>query len=104
MIRRGKTCGAVLTLIALAACGGSEEPGRTAQAGGPGMGGPGGERIVTVEVQPVARGSIARQVTVSGTVEPLRLIGVNSQLAGALIAVNVQEGDHVEAGSVLARV
>jgi membrane fusion protein, multidrug efflux system len=90
-----------------AACGGGDDPPATAQAGGQGgMGGPGGPggRVPTVEVQPVARGSIARQVTVAGTVEPLRTIGVNSQLPGALLRVNVQEGDIVAQGAVLARV
>ncbi|HEX6307543.1 MAG TPA: efflux RND transporter periplasmic adaptor subunit [Longimicrobiales bacterium] len=92
-------------VTALTSCGGDEEAPRTAQNGGPGMrGGPGGERVVTVEVQPVARGSIARQVTVTGTVDPLRLIGVNAQIAGALHTVNVQEGDVVREGQVLARV
>src|SRR5690606_11348853 len=61
-------------------------------------------RIPTVEVQPAARGSIARQVTVTGTVDPLRVIGVNAQIAGALTTVNVQEGDLVRQGAVLARV
>jgi RND family efflux transporter MFP subunit len=55
-------------------------------------------------VQTVGRGSIARQVTVTGTVDPLRLIGVNAQMAGALTTVNVQEGDVVRQGTVLARV
>ncbi|HEX6132719.1 MAG TPA: efflux RND transporter periplasmic adaptor subunit [Longimicrobiales bacterium] len=95
-----------ITLVAaLAACGGDDAATRTARTGGPGMGGgPAGQRIVTVEVQSVARGSIARQSTVSGTVEPLRLIGVNAQIAGALNTVAVQEGDVVREGAVLARV
>jgi RND family efflux transporter MFP subunit len=57
-----------------------------------------------VEVQLVTRGSIARQVTVTGTVDPLRVIGVNAQITGALRSVNVQEGDLVRQGAVLARV
>ncbi|HEX2168109.1 MAG TPA: efflux RND transporter periplasmic adaptor subunit [Longimicrobiales bacterium] len=84
--------------LALAACGGEAEPAQTAQMG------PGAERTPVVEIHEVARGSIARQVTVTGTVDPLRLIGVNAQLPGALTAVNVQEGDMVRAGAVLARV
>jgi RND family efflux transporter MFP subunit len=52
---------------------------------------------------PVARGSIARQVTVPGAVEPLRTVGVNSQLAAALTAVLVEEGTMVQRGAVLAR-
>jgi membrane fusion protein, multidrug efflux system len=104
---------AVLAAVTLAACGGGggNEPAQTAQGGpgGPGGGGPGrggmggGARVTVVEVQPVERGSIARQVTVSGIVEPLRTIGVNSQLSGAVTSVLVQEGDRVRRGTVLAR-
>lgn len=106
-----KRTGGVLAMGALlAACGGSDgDAAQTAQnsgqAGRGGMRGPGGGagRVAVVEVQPVARGSIARQVTVSGVVEPVRSIGVNSQLAGAVNVVAVQEGDVVQRGAVLAR-
>lgn len=105
---------ALAAAVVLAACGGGDEPAQTAQSGGPGGGGPSGgmggmggrggaARVSVVEVQPVARGSIARQVTVTGTVEPLRNIGVNSQLSGAVNTVLVQEGDRVRRGTVLAR-
>ena len=87
----------------LSACGGeSAQPGAAQQTGG----GPGGSpraRTNVVEVMPVVRGSIARQVTVPGAVEPLRTVGVNSQLAGALTAVAVEEGTMVRRGAVLAR-
>jgi membrane fusion protein, multidrug efflux system len=100
----------VMMLAALlAACGGGGDAQQTAQTG-PGSGGPGGpggmgagSRVQVVEVQRAARGSIARQSTVAGVVEPLRVIGVNSQLAGAVTQVVVQEGDRVRAGAVLAR-
>ncbi|HSJ23660.1 MAG TPA: efflux RND transporter periplasmic adaptor subunit [Longimicrobiales bacterium] len=99
--------GAVTTAVLLAACGGNNDEPQTAQAspgGGPGgMMGGGGARVVVVEVEPASRGNIARQVTVSGVVEPVRVVGVNSQLAGAVNAVQVQEGDRVRAGTVLAR-
>src|SRR5688572_7278298 len=83
---------------------GQRPPGGGGMGGGMGgMGGPGGPRITTVEVAPVTRGSIARQVTVPGVVEPVRTVGVNSQLSGALTTVNAQEGDLVRAGAILAR-
>jgi membrane fusion protein, multidrug efflux system len=106
MIRTVRILTLALGTALVAACGGSEEQPATAQSGQGGRmggGGPGG-RVVTVEVQPVARGSIARQVVVTGTVDPLRVIGINSQAAGALLTVNVQEGDLVRQGAVLARI
>ncbi len=92
---------AVLTVAALsAACSGAEPPAtQTAQPGGRR-----GPQVVPVTVTVVARGSAARSVSATGVVEPLRTIGVNSQLAGVISAVNVQEGDAVREGQVLARI
>jgi membrane fusion protein, multidrug efflux system len=103
-----RTVGAVALALVLTGCGrGGDDDAQAAQsAQGGGMGGrgaPGGARVAVVEVQPVTRGSIARQVTVSGIVEPVRSIGVNSQLSGAVNVVVVQEGDLVRQGAVLAR-
>lgn len=80
-------------------------PGGSRPGGGPGgPGGPGGAaRVTPVQLGTVQRGSIARTAVVSGTVEPIRTIGVNSQLAGALLEVLVQEGDRVRTGAPLAR-
>ncbi|MBL0891222.1 MAG: efflux RND transporter periplasmic adaptor subunit [Gemmatimonadaceae bacterium] len=72
---------------------------------GPG-GGPGGgrgARVEPVQVEVVARADVARDVATTGLVEPLRTIGVVSQLAGVLESVVVEEGDRVRAGQVLAR-
>jgi membrane fusion protein, multidrug efflux system len=110
-MRAAGRMGGLVLAVALAACGGSDA---APQAGGPagaagggarGPGGPGGMagRPVLVEVAAVERGAIAREVTVTGVVEPIRVIGVNSQLAGALTVVQAQEGDRVRAGAVLAR-
>ncbi len=105
--RRRPIGGALLGLAfaaGAAACGGSGEAADSA-AGPPGRRGmPGGDRIVPVTTAPVEVGTIARSITVSGVVEPYRAVGINSQLAGALIAVRVQEGDAVRAGAVLARI
>ena len=51
-------------------------------------------RTVPVEVEPVRTGSIARSVTVSGVIEPIRIIGVNSQLSGVLLGIAVEEGEN----------
>lgn len=92
-------------LLALGACGGSEQAQATpggGPGGGPGRGG--ATRVIPVEVVSATTGSIARSVTVSGNIEPIRVITVNAQLAGALRSVDVEEGTRVRAGQVLAQV
>jgi membrane fusion protein (multidrug efflux system) len=112
----------VLPVIAsLAACGGDARgdaanararnaPGGPGGGAGPG-GGPGGggnrantNRPSPVEVTTVTRGSLARTSTVSGILEPLRTIGVNAQMSGALLNVNVEEGNYVRVGQTLAQI
>lgn len=103
---RGWLRGAMLALLAAGAvaCSDSGEAAQASPGGrGPGGGGPPGGRMTAVETAAVERGTIARDVTVSGTVEPIRTVGINSQLSGALVSVNVQEGDVVRAGQTLAR-
>lgn len=96
VVRRGW----VGALLVLAACGGDGEAAQTkGGAGGPG-GGRGGPPAV--ETAAVERGTIARDLSVSGNVESLRTVGVNSQVGGAVLSVNVQEGDAVARGAVLA--
>jgi len=84
-------------------CGGGDGASSGQEGPGPSPGGPGGARTVAVEVAPVETGSIARMLTVSGVVEPIRTVGVNSQLSGALLSVLVEEGNAVRAGQVLAQ-
>ena len=60
-------------------------------------------RVAAVETGPVVRGTIRREVTVSGVVEPIRTVGVNAQIGGAVLSVNVEEGSEVQPGMVLAR-
>jgi membrane fusion protein, multidrug efflux system len=83
--------------------------------GGPGGGGPGGggfggarggpgARPSPVEIVTVSRGTLARTSTVSGILEPLRTVGVNAQMSGALLSVNVEESNYVRAGQVLAQI
>jgi membrane fusion protein, multidrug efflux system len=97
-----------LTLAAVA-CGGTDAADAPA-AGGQGMNGqgrgPGGGAggALAVEVAAVEAGSIARSVTVSGVVEPIRTVGVNSQVAGTLLTVVAEEGVVVRRGQPLARV
>jgi RND family efflux transporter MFP subunit len=90
--------------VTLSACnrGESQSPAGNPQRGG----GPGGARganaQIVVEIAPVEDGRIARSVTVSGNVEPIRVVGVNSQLSGALRTVSAEEGSVVREGTVLA--
>ncbi len=81
-----------------AACGGGEAaPARNGGApGGP-------DRPLPVEIAVAERGTAARTVTATGTIEPIRTITINSQLAGAVRQVAVEEGDAVRQGSLLAR-
>lgn len=92
---------------ALAGCGDGGAPpdaearSRGAGPGGGGRGGPDGPAVV--EVAAVETGSIVRRITVSGVVEPIRVVGVNSQLSGAILTIGAEEGDLVRAGQVMAR-
>lgn len=88
--------------------GGPGNPGGARGPGGPGA--PVGSRAGTnnrpapVEVVTVSRGTLARTSTVAGILEPLRTVGVNAQLSGALLSVNVEEGNYVRAGQTLAQI
>ena len=105
-------------LAVLSACGDARGEAGDPRAGNPragngggGPGGPGGNRPggpggrpAPVEIATVSRGTIARTSTVAGVLEPLRTVGVNAQLSGALLSVNAEEGTFVRAGQVLAQI
>ncbi|HSH45272.1 MAG TPA: efflux RND transporter periplasmic adaptor subunit [Longimicrobiales bacterium] len=104
--RRARTAlaGAGL-LMALSGCGGGDAAEAAAAGGGPGgRGAAGGPTTVPVEITQVIQGSIARAVTVSGAVEPIRTVGVTSQLSGVLLTVEAEEGDLVRRGATLGRI
>ena len=71
--------------------------------GGPG-GGPGGGGPSPVEIATVERTSLARTSVVTGQLAPIQAVSVNSQVAGALLTVNVEEGSRVSRGDVLAEI
>jgi len=84
----------------VAGCGNGDA--RTQPVGGQGGRG-GGVRAVPVRVAEAKRGVISRSLVVSGVVEPIRTVGVNSQISGALLSVHVEEGDRVRQGEILAK-
>jgi membrane fusion protein, multidrug efflux system len=81
---------------------------RQPTGGGPAGGGPGGANRpsgpVPIEVATVRRGSVAREATVAGVLAPVRSVGVNAQMGGALLSVRVEEGDVVREGQVIAEI
>ncbi|HMS01873.1 MAG TPA: efflux RND transporter periplasmic adaptor subunit [Gemmatimonadaceae bacterium] len=100
------TLGAALVL---AACGGDASSG--AAAGGPGGGRPGGPggrggapQVTPVEIVLVERATMSNTSLVTGQLEPLRVVSVNAQLAGALLELTVEEGSRVRAGQIIAEV
>lgn len=89
-------------MLALAGCARDEGEARTPGGGGPGRNG--GARVTPVEVELARQGRVERTTTVAGAIEPIRVVGVNAQLTGALESVRVLEGARVGAGAVLATV
>jgi membrane fusion protein (multidrug efflux system) len=82
---------------------GSGGPGGPGGPGG-GGGGPAGGGPSPVEIAVVERTSLARTSVVTGQLSAVRAVGVNSQVAGALIAVKVEEGSRVRRGQLLAEI
>lgn len=91
--------GGLIVVWLAAACAGEPAP-QTGNGGAPG----GQDRPIPVEIAVAELGTAARTVTATGTIEPIRTITINSQLAGAVRQVAVEEGDAVRQGSLLARI
>lgn len=99
-------------LTFLVGCGGDArgDAGSTRARNGGGAGGPNGggnranQRPSPVEVATANRGTLARTSTVSGVLEPLRTVGVNALMSGALLNVSVEEGNYVREGQTLAQI
>jgi RND family efflux transporter MFP subunit len=71
--------------------------------GGPGGGG--GPRVpMTVELGSATRGDVAAHLTVVGNLIGLQTVDVAPRTAGRLLSVNVQLGDPVRRGQVMAKV
>lgn len=91
-------------MVLATACGGEGEA-KTAKGGARGnRRGPDPNRATPVEVAVAEKGRVSRTVTLAGTIEPLRVVGVNAQLAGALGTMRVLEGARVREGDTLATI
>lgn len=97
---------ATVLTVGIAACGTDTASSATPASGGSGgpggNRGPGGAQPSPVEIATVERATLARTSLVTGQLSPLRVVGVNSQVAGALLKVHVEEGSRVTEGMVLA--
>jgi RND family efflux transporter MFP subunit len=97
--------------------GGQGAPGRGGQGGAGGFGGGGGgfpggpgggggqPRVpMTVELGAAKRGDVAAHLTVVGNLIGLQTVAIAPRTGGRLLSVNVQLGDRVRRGQVLAKV
>ncbi len=89
--------------------GGMQGGGQRPQGGGgggfPGGPGGGGPRVpMTVELGVAKRGDVAAHLTVVGNLIGLQTVDVAPRTAGRLLSINVQMGDSVRRGQVMAKV
>jgi multidrug efflux system membrane fusion protein len=92
--------------LSFSACSSSSSAASGAAAGGGGRGGRGGGAgaVVPVVVGRVVQKDVPVDLTSIGNVEAFSVIGVRSQVTGALTEVTFQEGDVVKKGDVLFRI
>jgi multidrug efflux pump subunit AcrA (membrane-fusion protein) len=68
-----------------------------------GSGKPASSPPPSVATVTAARGTIAPSLQIAGVITPFRQVGVAADLSEPIVEVDVQEGDHVHGGQVLAR-
>ena len=74
-------------------------------AGFPGFGGPpGGGAAIPVNVAPAIRRQIADYLETNGSLEAENEVDIVARTTGPIVELNVEEGDFVRAGQVLARI
>src|SRR5438094_39573 len=81
---------AVLGVVALSACGHSAA-------------GPGGPPPLAVDVAKAQRRDIATNLSLDGQITPLQQATLSTQQSGTVVAVYANEGQHVGAGELLAK-
>lgn len=104
-IKHAAASAALIFSVTVAACGTDTAASATPSTGGPGGnrgGGPNSGQPQPVEITLVERVTLARTSTVAGQLTPLRVVGVTSQVGGALLRVTVEEGSRVSRGQLLA--
>ncbi|MDY0110366.1 MAG: efflux RND transporter periplasmic adaptor subunit [Candidatus Krumholzibacteria bacterium] len=104
-VRRGwwnaGLAGWAIAIATLAGCAREGGTPANAAAGGRGPANP-ASQVIPVAVTEASVRDLARTVTVTGPVEPIRTVSVSAQMAGTLVSVRVEEGDRVRAGQLLA--
>ena len=73
-------------------------------AGFPGSGGPGANAAIPVKVAPAIRRQIADYLETNGSLEAENEVDIVARTTGPIVELNVEEGDFVRAGQVLARI
>ena len=63
---------------------------------------PSGSGEITVQTARVSRGNISNSVTATGTVEPVTLVEVGTQVSGIIDKLYVDYNDRVTAGQLIA--
>lgn len=82
---------------------GGGAPGAARGARGGGRAGA-NDRPIPVEIVLVELGTVSRSSTISGVLEPLRIVAVNAQMTGVLLAVHAEEGSRVRKGQLLVEI
>ena len=93
---------ACILLVSAAGCGPKKADGGGGAGGGKKGGGAAGPNApLPVEVQTVARGTIADAVPVTGSIAALQDVQLSARVSGRVVAVVVREGQIVRAGQVV---
>ena len=104
LIRGGFALGFAAFVPLMAGCGADAGAKSTAKVEAPAKAKADAIPAVPVEVAAVAAGKLAPSYVATTNLEAEREAQVRAEVAGEVVAVLVEEGDHVEAGQVLARI
>ncbi len=103
------TSATLFTILTLAACGGSGDPGGGSESGRSGMRGGGAATgapaaAVPVRVDTVSRRSISQYLQTNGTLEAENEVDIVARTSGPVTEIFTEEGKVVRAGQLLARI